>query len=60
MTNHVGRSNLSLSTIRRIDLVYMQTNKFVYIYGWFAPYLDQGIRDAVLQTTPTQLACSIF
>jgi len=25
---------------------YMQTNKFVYIYGWFAPYLDQGIRDS--------------
>jgi len=38
----------------------MQTNKFVDIYGWFAPYLDQGIRDAVLQTTPTRLACSIF
>ena len=42
------------------DRQYMQTNKFVDIYGWFASYLDQSIRDAVLQTTPTRLACSIF
>jgi len=21
----------------------MQTNKFVYIYGWFAPYFDQSL-----------------